>query len=71
MVLHSAPWWSDLALGFICVRWGIGVGLLQEAETCGERDPVLRGEVTLTFNSWSVVTGSGMTSGEVNISFLC
>ena len=45
------------------------MGPLQEAETRGERDPVPRGEVTLTFNSWSVVTGSGMTSGEVNIRF--
>ena len=45
------------------------MGPLQEAETRGERDPVPRGEVTLTFNSWSVVTGSGMISGEVNIRF--
>ncbi|OWK17633.1 PAG2, partial [Cervus elaphus hippelaphus] len=47
------------------VRWGIGVGLLQEAETRGKRDPVPREEVTLTLNSWSVVTGSGMTRGQI------
>ena len=45
------------------------MGLLQEAETRGERDPFPRGEVTLTFNSWSVVTGSSMTRGQVNIHF--
>ena len=73
MVLHSAPWWSGLALGFIwrCRGSGRGhwAGPMQEAETRRERDPVPRGEVTLTLNSWSVVTGSGMTRGQVNIHF--
>ena len=72
MVLHNAPWWSGLALGFI---WrcrgsgGIGEGLCKRQKHGGERDPVPRGEVTLTLNSWSVVTGSGMTRGQVNIHF--
>ena len=35
----------------------LGLGLLQEAETLGNRDPIPREEGTLILNSWSVVTG--------------
>ncbi len=37
----------------------VGLGLLQEAETLGNTDPIPREEGTLILNSWSVVTGLG------------
>ena len=45
-VLHSTPWCSSLALGLIW-RWDepsgmLRLGLLQEAETLGNRDPTQR-----------------------------
>ena len=47
----------------------LGLGLLQEAETVGNRDPIPRGEGILILNSWSVVTGPSNDQVGVNIHF--
>ena len=45
------------------------LGLLQEAETVGNRGPIPRGEDILILNSWSVVTGPSNDQVGVNIHF--
>ena len=35
----------------------LGLGLLQEAETVGNKDPIPRGEGTLILYSWAVLAG--------------
>ena len=40
MLLHSAPWCSNLAWGSSGdTTWNVGVGFLPEAETLGQRSP--------------------------------
>ena len=49
----------------------LGLGLLQEAETLGNKDSIPRGEDTLNLNSWSVVTGPSNDQGADKHPFLC
>ena len=69
MVLHSAPWCSGLALRFTWTFQVGCLGLLQEAETVGNRDPIPRGKDILILKSWSVFTGTNNDQVEVNIHF--
>ena len=47
------------------------LGLLQEAETVGNRGPIPRGEDILILNSWSVVTGPSNDQVAGKHLFLC
>ena len=49
----------------------LGLGLLQEAETVGNRGPIPRGEDILILNSWSVVTGPSNDQVAGKHLFLC
>ena len=40
----------------------LGLGLLQEAETVGNKDPIPRGEGTLILYSWAVLAGPRIIS---------
>ena len=51
VVLHNPHWCSGLALRFTWTFQVGCLGLLQEAETVGNRDPIPRGEDTLTLKS--------------------
>ena len=69
MVLHYTPWCSGLALRFTWIFQVGCLGLLQEVETVGNRDPIPRGEDTLILKSWSVFTRANNDQVEVNIHF--
>ena len=49
----------------------LDLGLLQEAETVGNRGPIPRGEDTLILNSWSVVTGPSNDQVAGKHPYLC
>ena len=72
MVLHSATWCSSLALGLIwrchVECWGWGSCRRQKHWAKGAPH---RGEGTLIFNSWSVVTGPSNYQVAGKHPFLC
>ena len=56
----TAPlvFWSRIEAHLLVPGGMLGLGLLQEAETVGNRDPIPRGEGTQILNFWSVLTGT-------------
>ena len=71
MVLHSAPWCSDFALGSRGDASGVvGAGAPAGVRNTGNRDPFPE-EKALILSSLSVVTGPSNDQGADKHPFLC